>query len=130
MLCLTILKIKNFSKYMKNFSILFSLIALSGLFGLNSLAKSNNNVAEEISSLSPSEAAAKLLKNNDANKDGKLAKNEVNLSFRMKRFKKVDKNMLGKKSFIVGLIKFVDFKLFHIVFNIFFPVNFYFVLLF
>ncbi len=92
MLCLTILKIKNFSKYMKNFSILFSLIALSGLFGLNSLAKSNNNVAEEISSLSPSEAAAKLLKNNDANKDGKLAKNEVNLSFRMKRFKKVDKN--------------------------------------
>ena len=38
--------------------------------------------------------------------------------------------MLGKKSFIVGLIKFVDFKLFNIVFNIFFPVNFYFVLLF
>lgn len=77
---------------MKNFSILFSLIALSGLFALSSLAKKDGSVAEEIATLPPNEAAAKLLKANDANKDGKLAKNEVNLSFRMKRFKRVDKN--------------------------------------
>jgi len=45
--------------------------------------------------LSPEESTAKLLKNNDFNKDGKLAKNEVNFSFRMKRFNRVDKNKDG-----------------------------------
>jgi Ca2+-binding EF-hand superfamily protein len=45
--------------------------------------------------LSPSEAAQNLIKVNDANKDGKLSKNEVNLSFRVKRFNTVDKNKDG-----------------------------------
>ncbi len=59
----------------------------------NPFAKKQNT--EENVQVSPSEAAAKLLKANDGDKDGKLSKKEVNLSFRVKRFNVVDKNKDG-----------------------------------
>jgi Ca2+-binding EF-hand superfamily protein len=54
-------------------------------------------VQQSMSDLPPEQAAQELMKSNDFNKDGKLSTKEVNTSFRIRRFKSVDKN---KDSFL------------------------------
>jgi len=79
-------------------------LALASGVSVASFAKKESS--ENLETLSPEESTARLLKSNDANKDGRLAKNEVNLGFRVKRFARVDENKDGfldeqelKKSF-------------------------------
>ena len=75
---------------MKNLLSLALILLVTGqAFAFGSKKNENQEATQQ---LSPEEAAANLLQKNDLNKDGKLAKNEVNLNFRVKRFKTADTN--------------------------------------
>jgi Ca2+-binding EF-hand superfamily protein len=76
---------------MKNLTLALLLVTAIAAPSFAKKAESTENTVQ----LSPEESAEKLLKANDSNKDGKLAKNEVNLTFRVKRFTAVDKNKDG-----------------------------------
>lgn len=75
---------------MKNlFSFALILLVAGSAFAFGKKEAQNEQTAQ----LSPEEAASNLLSKNDTDKDGKLAKNEVNMSFRIRRFKAADTNL-------------------------------------
>ena len=78
----------KFKSQIKVFILCFS------LFSFNALVQADE-VDNLINSNEYTEKANTLLKTLDANKDNKLSPNEVNLSFRLRRFQYVDKNQDG-----------------------------------
>ncbi len=79
---------------MKKLILSLALISVLPFFSAMSKEK---EVQQSMSDLPPEQAAQELIKSNDFNKDGKLSTKEVNTSFRIRRFKSVDKN---KDSFL------------------------------
>ena len=78
----------KFKSQIKVFILCFS------LFSFNAFVQADE-VDNLINSNEYTEKANTLLKTLDANKDNKLSPNEVNLSFRLRRFQYVDKNQDG-----------------------------------
>ncbi len=71
-----------------------SFLSLNILFPFNASAEATTNNLPS-GELEYKEKANALLKTLDGNKDNKLSPNEVNLSFRLRRFQYVDKNQDG-----------------------------------
>ncbi len=78
----------KFKSHIKVFILCFSLCSFNALIQAN-------EVDNSVNSNEYTEKANALLKTLDANKDNKLSPNEVNLSFRLRRFQYVDKNQDG-----------------------------------
>ncbi len=75
-------------------ALLLPLLAAPALAGMQNPFTNKGKPAEVINR-TPEESAQKLMETNDFNKDGKLSTSEVNFSFRVRRFNRVDKNKDG-----------------------------------